>query len=147
MSHPQIRSAAQTMIPVDAGSGSDPIPGQSAATPLDFALQTFLLDQQVKHLSYRTIRFYGDQIRPFLAWCQAQGVRQPGEVRALHVRCHPHTLRRTFALWSLRNGMSMFHLQRLMGHADIAMLRRYLDLLHADLQTAHAEHRVVDPMK
>ena len=112
-----------------------------------FCLQTFLLDQQVKHLSYRTIRFYGDQIRPFLAWCQAQGVRQPGEVRALHVRCHPHTLRRTFALWSLRNGMSMFHLQRLMGHADIAMLRRYLDLLHADLQTAHAEHGVVDHMK
>jgi site-specific recombinase XerD len=310
------------MIPVNAGTGSDPIPGQSAATPLDFALQTFLLDRQVKHLSHRTIRFYGDQIRPFLAWCQAQGVRQPGEVRALHVRsylvarqeagrsdytvhaaarslraffnfcvqeellsvspmakvgmpkvnqrvlpafaaedverllavctcqrdrlillflldtgvrstellalngadvdaqtgvvrvwkgkgmkdrvtylgaksrklllrfylergvpaptaplwvgqqsgerltdsglrqllerigqragvahCHPHTFRRTFALWSLRNGMSIFHLQRLMGHADVAMLRRYLDLLHADLQTAHAEHGVVDHMK
>lgn len=49
MLHPLIRSTAQTMLPVDAGSGSSPIPGQSAATPLDFALQTFLLDRQVKH--------------------------------------------------------------------------------------------------
>ena len=43
--------------------------------------------------------------------------------------------------------MSIFHLQWLMGHADVTMLRRYLDLLHADLQTAHAEHGVVDHMK
>ena len=78
------------------------------------------------------------------------GLRQLLErigLRAGVAHCHPHTFRRTFALWSLRNGMSIFHLQRLMGHADVTMLRRYLDLLHAGLQTAHAEHGVVDHMK
>lgn len=58
--------------------------------------------------------------------------------------CHPHTFRRTFALWSLRAGMDIYSLQRLMGHADLTMLRRYLALVEADLQTAHRRHGPVD---
>lgn len=61
--------------------------------------------------------------------------------------CHPHTFRRTFALWSLRNGMSLYHLQRLMGHEDIVVLRQYLALVEADLQGAHAQYGTVDNMK
>ncbi|MFN8488098.1 MAG: tyrosine-type recombinase/integrase [Caldilineaceae bacterium] len=59
-------------------------------------------------------------------------------------KCSPHTLRRTFALWSLRNGMSIYHLQRLMGHADITVLRIYLDLAQGDLQQAHNDFGAVD---
>lgn len=59
-------------------------------------------------------------------------------------KCSPHTLRRTFALWSLRNGMSIYHLQRLMGHADITVLRIYLDLAQGDLQQAHSDFGAVD---
>jgi integrase/recombinase XerC len=58
--------------------------------------------------------------------------------------CHPHTFRRTFALWSLRAGMSLFHLQRLMGHADIAILRQYLALVDDDLHAAHQQYGAVD---
>lgn len=58
--------------------------------------------------------------------------------------CHPHTFRRTFALFSLRNGMSVYHLQQLMGHADLAMLRQYLALNDEDLQQAHRQFGVVD---
>ncbi len=58
--------------------------------------------------------------------------------------CHPHTFRRTFALWSLRAGMDIYSLQRLMGHADLTMLRRYLALVEADLQTAHRRHGPVN---
>lgn len=64
--------------------------------------------------------------------------------RASVKHCSPHTFRRTFALWSLRNGMSIYHLQRLMGHADISVLRQYLDLVQADLQVAHEQYGVVD---
>ena len=35
--------------------------------------------------------------------------------RANVPHCHPHTFRRTFALWSLRAGMDIFSLQKLMG--------------------------------
>lgn len=66
--------------------------------------------------------------------------------RAGVAHCSPHTFRRTFALWSLRNGMSIYHLQRLMGHADIAILRQYLALVESDARAAHEQHGAVDNM-
>lgn len=61
--------------------------------------------------------------------------------------CHPHTFRRTFALWSLRAGMSIYHLQRLMGHADITVLKQYLDLVTDDVQAAHQAAGIVDRLR
>ena len=58
--------------------------------------------------------------------------------------CHPHTFRRTCALWSLRAGMDIYRLQRIMGHADLTMLQRYLALAHDDVQEAHRKHGAVD---
>ena len=37
-----------------------------------------------------------------------------------------HSFRRAFALNCLRQGMDVFSLQRLMGHSDLTILRRYL---------------------
>lgn len=70
-------------------------------------------------------------------------LRRLGE-RAEVEHCHPHTFRRTFALWSLRAGMNIYALRVLMGHADLAMLRRYLALVETDLQDAHRRHGPVD---
>ena len=58
--------------------------------------------------------------------------------------CAPHTFRRTFAVSCLRNGMDLFRLARLMGHADISVLRQYLFLLKEDLRAAHAQYGFVD---
>ena len=58
--------------------------------------------------------------------------------------CTAHTFRRTFAINCLRNGMNVYVLARLMGHADITILRQYLPLLEADLQDAHARFGAVD---
>ncbi len=55
-----------------------------------------------------------------------------------------HTLRRTFAITALRGGMDIHILARLMGHADIQVLWRYLDILDADLKEAHARVRPVE---
>lgn len=60
--------------------------------------------------------------------------------------CTPHTFRRTFALWALRDGMDIFSLQRLMGHSDISVLQRYLALAERDLRNAHQNHGAVDNM-
>lgn len=60
--------------------------------------------------------------------------------------CHPHTFRRTFALWSLRSGMNIYALQQIMGHSDLQILRRYLALVEEDLQEAHRNHGAVDNM-
>ena len=57
---------------------------------------------------------------------------------------NPHAFRATFALWSLRSGMDVYTLARLMGHADIAVLKHYLALAEADLAEAHRQHGPVD---
>lgn len=61
--------------------------------------------------------------------------------------CEPHTFRRTFAIESLRSGMNIYVLARLMGHADIQVLRSYLDIVQTDLQAESVKHGVVDNLK
>jgi integrase/recombinase XerC len=49
------------------------------------------------------------------------------------VRCSPHTCRHTFAINFLRiHPGAVFQLQRLLGHADLDMTRRYCDVVDAD---------------
>ena len=57
-----------------------------------------------------------------------------------------HSFRRAFAITSLRNGVDVYSLQRLMGHADLTMLRRYLKHTRADLREAHRKAGPVDNM-
>lgn len=54
-----------------------------------------------------------------------------------------HSFRRAFALNSLRNGCDVFTLQRLMGHADLQVLHRYLALTERDVRGVPS---VVDQM-
>ena len=55
-----------------------------------------------------------------------------------------HGFRRAFALNCLRSGMDIFALQRLMGHSDLTMVRRYLAQTSEDLARAHLLHSPVD---
>jgi site-specific recombinase XerD len=56
-----------------------------------------------------------------------------------HLRKEPtlHDFRRQFALSMLNNGVDIFSLQRLMGHQDISILRRYLAQTTEDIHIAH----------
>ena len=56
----------------------------------------------------------------------------------------PHSFRRAFALLSLRNGMDVYSLQKLMGHSDLTVLRRYLAQADGDLQNARERSGPVD---
>ena len=55
-----------------------------------------------------------------------------------------HDFRRQFALSMLNNGADIFSLQRLMGHQDIAILRRYLAQTTDDICIAHAKGSPVE---
>jgi integrase/recombinase XerC/integrase/recombinase XerD len=55
-----------------------------------------------------------------------------------------HSFRRAFALACLRNGVDVYSLQRLMGHADLGVLRRYLAQTEGDLRRAHERGGPVD---
>jgi len=58
-------------------------------------------------------------------------------IRAKVANQTAHSFRRLFALTMLRNGVDIFSLQMLMGHADLQVMRRYLKLVSSDLQEAH----------
>ena len=51
---------------------------------------------------------------------------------------------RFFALHTLRNGADVFSLQRLMGHTNRSVLRRYLRQTQDDLQKVHEKSGPVD---
>jgi len=55
-----------------------------------------------------------------------------------------HSFRRAFALLCLRNGIDVYSLQRLMGHADLSVLHRYLAQTNSDLADAHRRSGPVD---
>ena len=64
------------------------------------------------------------------------------EAKATGVRCSPHTFRHTFAVTYLRAGGDVFSLQKLLGHADLAMTRKYAELSQTDV---HEKHRMFSP--
>jgi integrase/recombinase XerD len=55
-----------------------------------------------------------------------------------------HDFRRAFAINMLRNGTDLITLSRLMGHADLQVLRRYLAQTDKDIQDAHHRAGPVD---
>jgi integrase/recombinase XerC/integrase/recombinase XerD len=60
------------------------------------------------------------------------------------VRCSPHTFRHTFAVQYLRNGGDVFSLQKLLGHTDLSMTRKYAELSQTDVQEKHKLYSPAD---
>lgn len=58
-----------------------------------------------------------------------------------------HALRRSYAIGMLRGGANIHVLARLMGHEDIEVLRRYLDITEQDLKDAHRKAGPGDRLK
>lgn len=57
--------------------------------------------------------------------------------KGVGVHAHPHKFRRTCAITMLRAGADLFSVQRLLGHSDLTVLRRYLDQTEADDFSVH----------
>lgn len=61
-------------------------------------------------------------------------------------RITPYDLRHTFALEYLRNGGDVFSLQRMMGHANLEMTKRYVALAQADIKQIHGQASPVNKL-
>ena len=60
------------------------------------------------------------------------------------IRVSPHTIRHTFAKFWIKNGGDPFTLQKILGHTDLTMTRRYVNMFSADLQEAHKKFSPID---
>lgn len=73
-----------------------------------------------------------NEVRAFL--------QRAGRRAGIEKRMHPHGLRHTFAVELLREGVPVTHIQRLLGHTDLATTARYLDHL-LPLEAVEVAHR------
>lgn len=64
--------------------------------------------------------------------------------KRIGVHIHAHRFRHTFAVNMLRAGTDLRTLQRLMGHADIRILARYLNLTNDEAIRAHQTNSPAD---
>jgi len=106
------------------------------------ALRAYLKDRQAR---LSDPLFLNDEGRRF----KYPGLRQVLERRSIDAGVpvqSPHDFRRGFALECLRNGMDIYTLQRLMGHADLTTLLRYLRMTELDVASAYHKASPVDNM-
>ena len=64
-----------------------------------------------------------------------QAIRFAGKRAGVPV--HPHMLRHTFAITSLRNGASVFAVQKMLGHESLNVTLRYTTLVTDDIIAEH----------
>ncbi len=99
------------------------------------ALHRFVADFSLKSNSMLFTTAEGVPVRRMTALrsikllCERLGFEPPA--RTLH------SFRHSFAVFYLRRGGSVFHLQKVLGHSTLEMTRRYANLVTADLQAVH----------
>ena len=94
--------------------------------------------QEPLFLSFRSHRLTYDGLRQML--------ERRIKVAHLPTPRSLHDFRRAFALNMLRNGVDIYSLQRLMGHSDLTVLRRYLAQNEDDIHLAHNQGSPVDTL-
>ena len=164
----ELRDKALLLFLLDTGSRA----GETLAIDLadvDFATGSVLI-RKGKGSKQRMVYFSKTTRRALMAylrarrddhpalWVNERGERftRSGLDKTLHLRAKQaglietpsaHDFRRAFALNMLRSGCDVFTLQRLMGHSDLSVLRRYLAQTEGDLQEAHRRASPVERLK
>jgi len=66
-----------------------------------------------------------------------------GKRAGVEKRCTPHIYRHTMAVNSVKAGMDIFTLQKLLGHSNITTTRQYIQLNTDDLINSHSKANVI----
>jgi integrase/recombinase XerD len=136
-----------TLADVDLGSGAITIPRSKSGKP-----RTVFIGRKSRRALRAYLRTRRDNspalfVSAFADRLTYSGLREILRRRSMDAGIEEPTLhqfRRAFALNFLRNGGDVYTLQRLMGHSDLSVLRRYLKLTDQDTQAAHAKYSPAD---
>lgn len=79
-----------------------------------------------------------------IRWFQEQMQRYGKMAGIKGVRVSPHTARHTFAKLCVQSGMSVFALQKVLGHSSLEMVRRYVELFSQDVAREHRKHSPIE---
>ncbi|WP_268921745.1 tyrosine-type recombinase/integrase [Metabacillus schmidteae] len=60
-----------------------------------------------------------------------------GYSKEIFLKIRPYDLRHAFAIMYLRNGGNAFSLRKVMGHENMDMTKRYLNITGQDLREVH----------
>ena len=91
--------------------------------------------------------FQSERGGPLTRWHLRKLLWRLGEAAGLEaVRCSPHTFRHTCAIWMLRGGANVYTVQQLLGHTSLAMTRRYLAIVDADVEAQHRRFSPADQL-
>jgi integrase/recombinase XerD len=72
-------------------------------------------------------------------------LREIGEqARVINKRVSPHTFRHTGALFYILNGGDPFSLQKILGHSDMSMVRKYIQMTD---ESVKKQHNTFSPLK
>lgn len=66
-----------------------------------------------------------------------------GDIAGVNKRVSPHTFRHTGALFYILNGGDPFSLQKILGHTDMSMVRKYIQMTNTDVKK---QHNVFSPL-
>lgn len=90
------------------------------------------------------INRYGAKLSPFTISQRVKRYTRRAGIEAR--RLSPHALRHFFALSFLKNGGDVMNLQKLLGHASLDMVRRYVNMTDDDSLNAHRRASPLDRM-
>lgn len=132
----------QTMIVLGKGD-------KERCVPFGQATRQALIEYSIRRGDLDTSRFfvtcYGCPLDRFRA--REIIIDRCKEAGIAGVRCSPHTFRHTFAVSYLRSGGDVFSLQRLLGHSDLAMTRRYCEMSQTDIVEKHKQFSPADRLR
>jgi integrase/recombinase XerD len=106
-----------------------------------------LLDEYMKESEEfgEELLFLSYDGRPILANSWRRRLSEYGELAGIdQKRVSPHTFRHTGALFYILNGGDPFSLQRILGHSDMSMVRKYIQMTNADVKR---QHNTFSPLK
>lgn len=100
---------------------------ERTAVLIDLYLETRVDNQKPLFLT-----LYGKRITPGTIQETFKSVR-----KISGIECHPHTLRHSFATNLLSNNTNLFHVSKMLGHAQLNTTQNYLHVIDTDLQQVY----------